>query len=148
MAPPITKKEKEGTYGVIITHLTFFLFYVLLAFVLLYPFYLRDHKPERYKGIWRAIGSLLGNNRYWVVWLLNLYLALSVSFVVTSFTQKSIGLIAGLLYFSFFSPIFLWYPFYLKEQKPEKYKGIWRRIGEWIGDPREAFPNLRKKQKR
>jgi hypothetical protein len=87
---------------------------------------------------------VFGNNRYWVVWLLNFYLGLNVSFIVGSFTQKSFGLIAGLLYFLLLTPVFLWYPFHLKEKKPEKYKGIWKRIGEWIGDPRDSFPTWRK----
>jgi len=128
----------------VIIDLIFFLLYLFSAFLLLYPFYLRDHKPARYKGVWQKIGTLFGNNRYWVIWLLNFYLGLGLSNVVGFFAPKYIGLIVALLYFLFSSLIFLWYPFHLKDKKPEKYKGIWKRIGEWIGDPRDAFRNLRK----
>ncbi|MEW6171587.1 MAG: hypothetical protein AB1510_00755 [Bacillota bacterium] len=126
-----------------IGHLIFLLISLLLASVLLYPFYLKDHKSARYKGVWQKIGTLFGN-RYWVVWWLNFNLGLGLSNVVDSFAFKYTGLIAAPLYVLFSSLIFLWYPFNLKDKKPEKYKGVWKRIGEWIGDPRDAFPNLRK----
>jgi len=132
----------------VIQFFTYLLLSLLAAFVLLYPFYLRDTTPARYKGTWESIGSAFGN-RYGAIYALNIYWGLNVGLAVGVFTKKfSIPLITVLLYFLLFTPVLLWYPFHLKGKKPEKYKGIWRRIGEWIGDPRDAFPNLRKKQKR
>lgn len=122
-----------------IVDLIFFLLCLLLAFVLLYPFYLKDHKPAHYKGIWRAIGIVF-RNRYGVIWLTNFYLALNVSHVAGYFTNnKLMKIMIMLLYFLLFTPVFLWYPFHLKYKRPEKYKGTWRRIGEWLGNPRDAF---------
>jgi len=34
----------------------------------------------------------------------------------------------------------LWYPYYLRRKQPEKYRGTWKRIGDWMGDVNEAFP--------
>lgn len=128
----------------VIQFLTCSLLSLLAAFVLLYPFYLRDTTPARYKGIWQSIGSAFGN-RYGAIYALNIYWGLNVGLVVGIFTEKSfIPFMAVLLYILLFTLVFLWYPFHLKEKKPEKYKGVWKRIGEWMGDPRDAFPNLRK----
>lgn len=123
--------------------LIFSLITLLFAFILLYPFYLQGHAPARYKGAWRAIGSMF-KNRYGAIWVLIVYLGINVFTVADIFTRKHfIGLLATFIYFSLFTPVFLWYPFYLKERRPEKYRGIWKRIGEWLGDPRVAFPSSR-----
>lgn len=114
---------------------------LLLAFVLLYPFYLREQRPTHYRGIWRAVGSTF-RNRYGAIWVLNLYFGSSLSITVGSLTQsRSLRLLAWMLYFLIITPTLLWYPFHLKEKSPEKYKGIWRLIGEWLGDPGIAFPS-------
>ncbi|MEW5953480.1 MAG: hypothetical protein AB1815_07025 [Bacillota bacterium] len=123
--------------------IVFLLLSLLFSFLLLYPLYLRDSHPDRYKGTYHAIESVFGN-RYGVIWVLLLHWGLMVSFVVGHFTDKFlIKVLAMLLYFSLFIPLFLWYPYYLKKRRPEKYKGIWRRIGEWLGDPISAFPSWR-----
>ena len=127
-----------------IESLIFLLTTLLFAFILLYPFYLRDSRPTHYKGFWRVIGFLF-KNRYGAIWVLNVYLAVSVFFIAGSFTQRYlIRLLAMLLYLALFTPIFLWYPYYLKEKRPERYKGIWRNIGKRRKDPRIAFPRWRK----
>ncbi|ODA40003.1 hypothetical protein DSBG_3209 [Desulfosporosinus sp. BG] len=42
-------------------------------------------------------------------------------------------------YLLLFSLIIMWYPFYLKYKNPKKYKGFWKIVGEWLGEPRDAF---------
>lgn len=121
----------------------FILLSLFFSFFLLYPLYLRDNKPAFYKGTWRVIGSIF-RNRYGVFWVLILYFGINIFFVAGFFTQEYfIRFLAMLLYFSIFMPVFLWYPYHLKEKRPEKYKGIWRLIGDWLGDPKNAFPSWR-----
>ena len=108
----------------------------LLAIVFLYALHLRDKKPGRYRGIWAAIGGFFGN-RYSAVWLLNMFTGLAIFNFVAAFAEGFLPRIAAMLaFFVIISPIYQWYPFYLKEKKPAKYRGIWKRIGDWLGEPR------------
>ena len=123
----------------------FLLITLPFAFILLYPYYLRDKKPASYIGVWRVIGSIF-RNRYGAAVVLHVYLAVSIPRLVGVFTQQdpTIGWLAIIIYLLVVTPTLLWYPLHLKDKRPEKYKGIWRRIGEWLGDPRIAFPIRRK----
>ncbi|GAW29883.1 hypothetical protein [Carboxydocella sp. ULO1] len=117
---------------------------LVYAFFLLYPFYLRDKQPQRYKGIWLEIGTLF-RNRYGALIVLNITLGLTINFIIKSYTNNgAFGFISMIVYYLIFSTTFLWYPFYLKEKKASKYKGIWKVIGDWIGDPRSAFPHRKR----
>lgn len=107
---------------------------LLFAFILLYPFHLRDNKPQHYKGIWLLLGTFI-KNRYGAVWMLNVGLGIDIGNKIRSCTQNYLlGIIATSIWILFFGGIFLWYPFHLKHKRPEKYQGIWKTIGEWLGE--------------
>lgn len=108
----------------------------LLAFIFLYSFHLRDKRNARYSGVWSAIGDFFGY-RYGAVWLLNMFTALAVSNFVSGIAGRFVpGLVAMLAFFLLFTPAFLWYPLHLREKNPAKYRGTWKRIGDWLGGPR------------
>lgn len=134
-------KDARGTdtfdlkFHLIISAINFAIIF-LLTILFLYPFHLRDKKPARYRGIWAAIGGFFGN-RYSALWLLNMFTGLFIFNFVAVFAEGFIPRMAAMLvFFVIILPIYQWYPFYLKEKKPAKYRGIWKRIGDWLGEPR------------
>lgn len=116
----------------------YYAFLVLLdmtaAFILLYPFYLRDRRPSDYRGVWKAIGSFTGD-RHGSVWLL-IVLCGGTFFMITSNHTFSLLLYSAVVAaYLIFSGLLLLYPYYLKYRFPERYVGIWRNVGEWMGEP-------------
>lgn len=119
---------------------------LMCTFFLLYPFYLRDKHSKYYKGVWLLIGDLF-KNRYGVIIVLNGLIGNCINIIIVTYTHKRLfAVIAMAIYLIFVSFVVLWYPFYLKEKKPYKYKNIWKFIGEWLGDPQIAFPSIKNKR--
>lgn len=117
-----------------------FLTPLCFAFLLLYPFHLRDNNPQHYKGIWLLIGNILVN-RYGAIWLLNVCLGINIGNEAWISTHNYLlGSAITIIWISFFGFIFLGYPFYVKHKRPEKYKGLWKAIGEWLGEWRVPPP--------
>lgn len=86
------------------------------------------------------IGSLF-KNRYGSFWFFNFFSGMSIFNIVLLYTHKIIlSLILMIIYYLLFSIIILWFPFFLKYKQPKNYRGIWKKIGEWLGDPLIAFP--------
>lgn len=117
-----------------------FLFTILIiGFLLLYPFYLKENKPERLKGIWVKLEYFCGN-RYGAIWIIYIFLGLSIFNITSIYVNELVlKLIIVLIYFILIGFIFLWYPYYLRYKKNNRYNGIWKFIGDWMGDPFEVF---------
>lgn len=112
---------------------------ILTAFVLLYPFYLRDNRPSSYRGIWKSIGSYT-RDRYGAVWLLIISCG-GTLFLITShyIPEPAFYLILVLVVYLTFSGLLLLYPYHLKYSYPERYVGFWKTLGEWMGEPLVAL---------
>lgn len=102
-----------------------------LFFFLLYPFYLRDNKPEKHKGIWLLIGQIF-KNRSGSLCFIILYLGFSIGTIVgQQKNNQHLGALLLVIWIGFSYLCLLWYPYHLKHNRPEKYTGLWRTIGEW-----------------
>lgn len=128
---------RGGTY-----HMNLFLLFLyfvtnlLAGFFLLYPFYLRDKKPQYYKGIWLWVGTIF-KNRGGAVYFLIILSGFSIGNIIELLTQifdLPLKILVTGAWITFFGLVFLCYPFHLKHKSPEKYQGIWRAIGEWLGE--------------
>jgi uncharacterized membrane protein YozB (DUF420 family) len=104
---------------------------LLFFFLLLYPFYLRDNKPEQYNGIWLFIGEIL-KGRHRSLFIINIYLGMLIGTIVSQQTNNShLGAASLAIWIFSFYVLFLLHPYNLKHYRPEKYTGLWRIIGEW-----------------
>ena len=116
--------------------LLFLIYIAVWAFVLLFPFYLRDKGTKLNNGVWLLIGELL-RIRFYAVLVLNLIIGPQINvFVGTIMGKPIVGFILMTLYLILIIAVFL-YPFYLKDNKPEKYTGLLKSFAEWLGDPRD-----------
>lgn|GEM_PF-6403058 len=110
----------------------------MAAFILLYPFYLRDNRPSSYKGVWRAIGNYT-RDRYGSVWLLIITGGGTLFLITSNYIQEPAFHLALVLVYLFFSGLLLLYPYHLKYSSPERYVGFWKNLGEWMGEPLVAL---------
>ena len=107
--------------------------------MLLYPFYLRDRRPEKYRGVWLSLGNFL-RDRYGAVWFL-VIIGGGTTFNVTSgFIRSPLAYLLLMMVYLLFSGLLLLYPYHLRYRYPERYVGFWRHVGEWMGEPVVAFP--------
>ena len=107
---------------------------LLVAFLLLYPFHIRDYNPKRHLELWLWIRAFF-KNRSGAISGVMICSAVGIIQAIIMGTQNiPLGVITALIWMSFFGGIFR-YPYYLKQKKPEKYKGLWKTIGEWLREP-------------
>lgn len=126
--------------GVVVTlWIVLVLFNFMAAFILLYPFYLRDNRPSGYKGIWRYIGSYI-RDRYGSVWLLIIIGGGTLFMITSNYIQEPAFHIILVVVYLIFSSLLLLYPYHLKYCFPERYVGFWRNLGEWMGEPLVDLP--------
>jgi len=111
---------------------------LLMAFVLLYPFYLRDNRPSSYRGVWKSIGSYT-RDRYGSVWLLIVTCGGTLFLITSNYIDEFAFHLILVLVYLIFSGLLLLYPYHLKYSFPERYVGFWRNLGEWMGEPPVAL---------
>ncbi|ADG83588.1 hypothetical protein [Thermincola potens] len=105
----------------------------LVAFLLLYPFHIRDYDPKRHLELWLWIRAFFKNKSGAVSGII-MFSAIGIFEAIIMGTQNiPFGVITVLIWISFVGGVFR-YPYYLKHKKPEKYKGFWKTIGEWLSE--------------
>lgn len=107
---------------------------LMAAFILLYPFYLRDKRPSSYRGVWKSVGSYT-RDRYGSVWLLIICCGGTFFLITSNYIHKPAYYFILMLVYLIFSGLLLIYPYHLKYRYPERYVGFWRNLGEWMGEP-------------
>ncbi|MFZ5642250.1 MAG: hypothetical protein ACOY46_01515 [Bacillota bacterium] len=112
---------------------------ICVAFIMLYPFYLRDKKPSKYRGIWFIIGDFL-KDRHGAVWMLIILLGGLIFNISAYYIQGPLLYTLLIIGYMIFSVTVLLYPYHLKYKTPERYVGLWKSMGEWMGEPLIAIP--------
>ena len=111
------------------------IFIVICCFILLFPFRSKENRSIPEKGLIRG----LLKNRFGAVHVLNNLVLVAILSTLLAYTRDLLKSIIITLIFIMLPTFILWYPNYLEKKHPDKYKGIWIKIGNWLGDPRDVF---------
>lgn len=95
---------------------------------------------QNWTDSWKFTGEMfkLMFRRYWLCLMLNVFLVVQLSSWLSRVYDMHYGLTALLILICYaLSPLtlLLWLPQYLKQKKPDLYRGIMKSAGDWIGEP-------------
>ncbi|SHH04821.1 hypothetical protein SAMN02745221_01554 [Thermosyntropha lipolytica DSM 11003] len=115
------------------------IFLLVFAFVLLLPFHLKDVNSRYYRGFLKFIPDLL-KTRYYACMLLFVVTGIIVGNTARVVSESIVfGLLCIIIFIIIIFPFFFWLPFVIRNLFPDKYKGIWKKIGDWLEGPRYLF---------
>lgn len=107
-------------------------FIMFCAILLLLPFHTKEKQINSRKRTLK--------NRFGALFVLNNIIFMTILGTLWRFIDHFlISIIISLIYYVLAAFILL-YPNFLQRKHLDKYKGIWKDIGDWLGDPREVFP--------
>lgn len=105
---------------------------LLYSFLLLFPFYLKQKKPQKYKGVWLFIGEIL-RTRFNALMGLNFLIGHHLNIVIGLISgSPTIGYACMVAYLVIITPAVFWYPFFIRESKPESFRGLIKVIADWM----------------